>query len=311
MMTARIKDKVEFENISILLDSFSNDVLSLVGLTSPKRKSVLTAQLIDSIRRVEFLRIKSERAKSASLHTPYSKSFEPLGGAAVLLKAGQTDDAYWLVYLATHFGKHKVDGWNLTEDFYGRFGQGGVWNWAAASQDPLAISDWLETVYPNVTKVGRSRRFGNHRKFETLKPGPKGTGHALATYIQWVGQHGSHRALINDAHKRVGQDPQEVFAYLYKDLDKVAKLGRLGKFDLLCNLSNLMIAPILPDKAYIAESTGPKVGAKLLFGGGFRTKRLEEASAKLAEHLNVSPQVIEDALCNWQKSPDEYVYFRG
>lgn len=310
-MTFRIKDKEKFESISNVLVDFSKAVFSLVGLTSAKRKSVLVAQLIDSIRRIEYLRIKSERAKPASLHTPYSGSFEPFGGAAALFKVGRTDDAYWLVYLATHFGKHKIDGWNLTEDFYGRFEQGGVWDWATASQDPEAISNWLEEIYPDITSAGRSRRFGNHRKFETLKPGPKGTGHALTTYIRWVGQHGSHQALINDAHKRVGQNPKEVYAYLYKDLDKVAKLGRLGKFDLLCNLSNLMIAPILPDKAYIAESTGPKEGAKLLFGNELSTKSLDDACAKLSELLDVSPQVIEDALCNWQKSPDKYVYFRG
>ncbi|MCG8508987.1 MAG: hypothetical protein MI741_07135 [Rhodospirillales bacterium] len=310
-MMVRIKDKKKFEEISSLLETFPNEVSPFVGLTGPESKFVLVAQLIDSIRRTEFLRIKSVRAKSASLYTPYSGSFEPFGGAAAMHKVGQVDDAYWLVYLASHFGKHKTDGWNLTEDFYGRFGQGGVWNWTVASKDPLAISDWLETVYPHITNAGRSRRFGNHRKFETLKPGPKGTGHAIATYIDLVNQHGSHQALIDHAQKSVGQNPKEVFAHLYRELDRVAKLGRLGKFDLLCNLSNLQVAPIVPDKAYIAESTGPKAGARLLFGNDLNTGQLEETCAKLAEHLGVSPQVIEDALCNWQKSPNEYIYFRG
>lgn len=308
-MSGRIKGKKLSNEITELLDSFPGP--QFVGLCSDERKSVLVAQLIDSIRRIEYLRITSIRARSAGLHTPYSGSFQPFGGAAVMHKAGRTDDAYWLVYLATHFGKHKSDGWNLTEDFYGRFGQGGVWDWATASQDPLAISHWLETIYPHVTSAGRSRRFGNHRKFETLKPGPKGTGHAVATYIEWVREHGSHQALMRDVQKRVGQNPKDVFACLYKDLDKVAKLGRLGKFDLLCNLSNLLIAPILADRPYITGSTGPADGAKLLFGNGLSIGALDGACAQLAEHLDVSPQVIEDALCNWQKSPEKYIYFRG
>ncbi len=79
----------------------------------------------------------------------------------------------------------------------------------------------------------------------------------MKTYIQWIEQYGSHQALIDNVHKRVGQNPKEVFAYLYKELDKVSKLGRLGKFDLLCNLSNLLIAPILPDNAYIADLNWP------------------------------------------------------
>jgi hypothetical protein len=310
-MPHRIKDKVKSQKIHDLLDKFPHVQLPFVGLTTAARKSVLVAQLVDSVRRLEYLRLTSLRARSAALYMPYSGSFAPFGGAAALHKGGRIDDAYWLVYLATHFGKHKSDGWNLTEDFYGQFGQGATWDWATASQNPQSIANWLAGVYPNVTGSGRSRRFGNHRKFETLKPGPKGTGHAVATYIEWVLSYGSHQNLINHAHARVGQNPKDVFAFLYKELDKVAKLGRLGKFDFLCNLSNLLIAPILPDIAYIAGSTGPVAGAKLLFGAGKTIRQLEFACAELATHLDVSPQVIEDALCNWQKRPDRYVYFRG
>lgn len=308
-MSGRVKDKQLVDRISGLLRNFPG--APLVGLSSQLHMSTLVAQLVDSIRRIEYLNITSVRARSIGLCTPYSGSFQPLGGAAVLNKAGRTDDAYWLVYLATHFGKHKTDGWNLTEDFYGRFGQGGVWDWASASQNPFAVADWLQANYPHVTCAGRSRRFGNHRKFETLKPGPKGTGHAVATYINWIAAYGSHQAMIKHIQQRVGQNPKDVFARLYKEIDQVAKLGRLGKFDLLCNLSNLMIAPILPDIAYIKEATGPKAGARLLFGNAMNVKQLEVACSGLAEHLSVSPQVIEDALCNWQKSPTNYIYFRG
>jgi hypothetical protein len=306
-MPSRIKDQEKTEKLSGLLDEFSKDALPLVGLTTDARKEVLVAQIVDSIRRIEYLNAVSVRSKSPNLHTPYSDSFDPFGGAAVLHKAGQTDEAYWLVYLATHFGKHKTDGWNLTEDIYGRLGQGSVWDWATVSQAPLALGQWLATVHPAQTRIGRSRRFGNHRKFETLKAGPKGTGHAVATYIDWVAAHGSHDAMIKSVQAQVGQNPQEVFGFLYKDLDNVAKLGRLGKFDLLCNWSNLMIAPIFPDKAYIAGSTGPKAGARLLFGNGLGLRALECACSKLSTHLDVSPQVIEDSLCNWQKSPAKYI----
>lgn len=307
----RIKDQTKSNQISTQLDDFSANHIPLVGMNSASRKSTLIAQIIDSIRRTEYLLQISIRSSSASLYTPYSGSFQPLAGAAALHKAGQIDDAYWLVYLATHFGKHKHDGWNLTEDIYGRFGQGGVWDWNAVSQDPQAIANWLQANYPHVTSAGRSRRFGNHRKYETLKPGPKGTGHAAATYIAWINAHGSHAALIQSAQASVGQNPQEVFAFLYRNLNNVAKMGRLGKFDLLCNLSNLQIAPIFPDKGYIKEATGPKSGAQLLFGNALNVSQLEDACVDLASHLNVSAQVIEDSLCNWQKSPDNYIYFNG
>ena len=307
----RNKDQARSNQLSNQLDVFSANKIPLVGMSNANRKSTLIAQVVDSIRRMEYLRLVSIRSSSASLTTPYSGSFQPLAGAAAKYKSGQVDDAYWLVYLATHFGKHKSDGWNLTEDIYGKFGQGGFWDWNTVSQNPQAMANWLQANYPHVTSVGRSRRFGNHRKFETLKPGPKGTGHAVATYIDWVNAHGSHSALIQNAQAAVGQNPQEVFAFLYKELDKVAKLGRLGKFDFLCNLSNLQIAPIYPDKGYIKGATGPKSGAQLLFGNPLTADQLENACVDLATYLNVSAQVIEDSLCNWQKSPEKYIYFNG
>ena len=297
--------------ISDALDGFHSDHAAIEGLGDAARKTVLVRQLIDSIRRVEYLNAISARSESANLYSPYSGSFQPLAGAVALHKQGNVDDAYWLVFLATHFGKHGVDRWNLTEDFYGRFGTGGLWDWATASADRQAVADWLEAVHPDVTAYGRSRRFGNHRKYETFKPGPKGTGHAVATYIDWIGTYGSHQSLIEDVQKRVGQNPKDVFACLYLEMDRVARFGRLGKFDFLCNLSNLMIAPIVPDTAHVAEASGPKAGARLLFGAAPSVAQLDFACAKLADHLNVSPQVIEDALCNWQKSPDQYQLFRG
>lgn len=309
-MQLRIKNEKLSLEYTAAIHSFSGSC-RLVGLTNDIRIDMLVAQIIDSVRRIEYLRLVAARAKSPALHTPYSGSFEPFGGAVVLNNAGKIDDAYWLLYLATHFGKHKDDGWNLTEDFYGRFGQGGVWDWASAKQDPAAIAKWLAKIYPSGTTSGRSRRFGNHRKFETLKPGTKGTGHALSTYISWINQFGSHQAMIASAQKFVGQNPQAVFAYLYKSLSKVAKLGRLGKFDLLCNWSNLMIAPIFPDKSYISGSTGPRAGAALLFGGNCTVSQLDTCCSALGHHLKVSPQVIEDSLCNWQKSPEKYAFFRG
>lgn len=306
----RIKDQQKYDAYSACLEAFDQEVQPLIGLGNAARKDCFVMQLIDSARRIEFLQSKAARATSPKLHQPYSGSFDPFGGAAVFDKAGNRDDAYWLVYLATFCGKHKDDGWSLTEDIYGRFGQGGVWDWTTVNADPRGFEDWLAESYPAVTSAGRSRRFGNHRKFETLKPGPKGMGNSVSTYLAWIGQYGSHEAMIANAQATVGQNPRSVFRFVYDELDQVARFARLGKFDLLCNWSNLLIAPIIPDKAYIKGSTGPIDGAKLLFGN-LPVAELEEKSAALAHSLELSPQGVEDALCNWQKLPSKYRYFKG
>jgi hypothetical protein len=52
----------------------------------------------------------------------------------------------------------------------------------------------------------------------------------------------------------------------------------------------------------------------LVFGNrAFRAgaKALGDRVDGLDPYLNVGKQVLEDSLCNWQKSPERYVYFKG
>jgi len=62
-------------------------------------------------------------------------------------------------------------------------------------------------------------------------------------------------------------------------------------------------------------ATGPLAGAKLLFykdrAHSVSAKALQAKVDALDDYLNVGKQVIEDSLCNWQKQPDKYEYFRG
>jgi hypothetical protein len=80
-------------------------------------------------------------------------------------------------------------------------------------------------------------------------------------------------------------------------------------------LGKLGIAPISPGSTHIKDATGPIKGARLLFGGSRDAKlsayELEERLAHFGQAVVLGPQVLEDALCNWQKSPDVYIRFRG
>ena len=83
-------------------------------------------------------------------------------------------------------------------------------------------------------------------------------------------------------------------------------------------VGKLGLAPIEPDSAYLKNSTGPLAGAKLLFGGNktasLRPDNLEECLVDLEAHLDLGPfgmQVLEDGLCNWQKSPKSFMPFRA
>ncbi|HGA4822378.1 TPA: hypothetical protein ACISVG_004682, partial [Salmonella enterica subsp. enterica serovar Corvallis] len=83
----------------------------------------------------------------------------------------------------------------------------------------------------------------------------------------------------------------------------------------LTMLEKLNIMDIEADSTYMAEATGPRRGANLLFGGStsniYSTTLLENWVSELDSYLNVGMQVMEDSLCNWQKSPERFIRFRG
>ncbi|ECE0830443.1 hypothetical protein AH639_23360, partial [Salmonella enterica subsp. enterica] len=87
------------------------------------------------------------------------------------------------------------------------------------------------------------------------------------------------------------------------------------KFDFLTMLEKLNIMDIEADSTYMSEATGPRRGANLLFGGStsniYSTTLLENWVSELDSYLNVGMQVMEDSLCNWQKSPERFIRFRG
>ena len=91
----------------------------------------------------------------------------------------------------------------------------------------------------------------------------------------------------------------------------ISRFGRLARFDYLTMIGKLGLAPIEPGSTYMQSSTGPVEGARLLFETNNSPKTLDRWLVDLGTQLKVNMQVLEDALCNWQKSPDRFVPFRG
>jgi hypothetical protein len=121
--------------------------------------------------------------------------------------------------------------------------------------------------------------------------------------------------LITDFQKEIGENPRKLFDYLYCSMTEVTSFGRMAKFDYLTMLGKLELARIEPGSPYLEGSTGPLAGARLLFSGSntadISSQDLDSRSVELGDALGVGMQVVEDALCNWQKSPGKFVPFRG
>jgi hypothetical protein len=115
---------------------------------------------------------------------------------------------------------------------------------------------------------------------------------------------------MNESVQAANGDPRAAFDSVYRSMEAVKRFGRLARFDYLTMVGKLELAPIKPGSAYIRGSTGPLAGARLLFGNGTAAK-LDEWLVHLDGKLQVGMQVLEDSLCNWQKSPEEFRAFRG
>jgi len=216
--------------------------------------------------------------------------------------------------LFVQLGAQPAGKWRLIREIYGKLGQDSVWKWSNVVRDPSAMGSWLHEFAEVLKRPGAGRKFGNHRKFESLAD----TGRTINTYVAWVGPDG-HQELVNaalhEARRLGGNERRVAFDVLYRSMDAVSRFGRLAKFDYLCMLGKLQLAPIEPGSTYVKDATGPASGARLLFGGTkqakIRPQQLEDFLSDLESHLGIGMQALEDAICNWQKSPDEFKTFRG
>ncbi|MCD9147462.1 alpha-glutamyl/putrescinyl thymine pyrophosphorylase clade 3 protein [Pseudophaeobacter flagellatus] len=287
----------------------------LPSIASAQRRRCWAQQIVSSLRRISYTDTLMTRGVNAARCDPNSGIFDPVRGSLYYQRNGQLDEAVWLAFVLTHFGKHAVDEWKLAANVYGSFGAGPVWTFAQYAANPAGFENMLGANSGRLADASNSGSFSNHRKFQSKKP--FAIAKTFRTYYEWQTEFGGFRDRMIATHASVGQEAHAAFDALYKSMKGVYGFGggRLGRFDFLTMLGKLQLAPIAPGSVYLDKATGPLAGARLLFFNNrdhsITGKALEPRVDALDEILGVGKQVIEDSLCNWQKSPDAYVYFRG
>ena len=281
----------------------------LPGISTSQRREVLAWQMVASLRRLEYTLLLKSRPIHPARVDPNSAMFDPERAAIFHLRCGDLDEAFWITFLSIHFGKHARHGWQRLRDIYSGLGQR-PWSWANYSADPIAFRRWLAA---NETRIGGA--FGNHRKYGSIRTdSEQGTDKVLQEYLDWIGPTRSHRQLVTRLVQAGGNDPHTIYDRFYRDM-RVRQFGRLGRFDFLALVGRLDLAPITPGSAYLTGATGPRAGARLLYGGTrdakLRVKDLDLWLVELNQDLCIGMQPIEDSLCNWQKSPDKFIHFKG
>jgi len=300
-------DKILIQEMEAKLASFSQTIKRIPGVRVVANKYCLARQIIDSIRRVKYVTTISERVVSESISNPVLNSFNPLKAAVWHKNNANIDEAFWLIFLSTHFGKNKRTGWELMRNVYGQLNSGNLWTWDLVINHQAEFQDWIDE---NLDALSDTGKFSNHRKYESLRL----SGRVVTSYMHWVGEDFKHQQKIDSLVDLENDNSTWLFESLYNSMNSVFRFGRTAKFDYLCMVGKIGLADIQPGLTYMAGASGPIFGARLLFGDDRLTpKQVEPILAELNEHLDLyfGMQVLEDALCNWQKSPSSYIYFNG
>jgi hypothetical protein len=309
--TLRIADRNRAAAITTKLIEFDNNHRKLPGISTEERRASLVRQMIDSLHRIEYVTRLGEREIAPQRADPGSVLFDPLKAAVLHRHAGDVDEAAWLVFLATHFGFHVKVGWRSTRMIYGALGRQEPWTWAKVSASPSGFREWFGAVASDLVSV----TFGNHRKYESIRVDAReNLADTVSSYVSWVGANRGHSLLFSETFDLNGQDPRRTFEALYTSMD-VSRFGRTARFDYLTMMGKIGIWNIDPPHPYFGTATGPVEGAKLLFTGtktgSAQRSDLSAQVITLGDFLGLNMQVMEDSLCNWQKSPGRYIPFRG
>jgi hypothetical protein len=197
------------------LIAFHKEQLPLIGIVPVENMLAFVDQLIDSLQRVEYVHKVRARPLSPLRAEPKSELFDPVRAAIVMATNGQREEAFWLVFLATHCGRNLRTGWMLARELYGAY-EDMPWTWARVAAEPAGYGEWVEH-----NRAFFAGKFGNHRKYESLKNGGRGTGVVVKTYVKWVKEHRSHAEMIASALAQAQGDPRRAFGLLYESMAAV------------------------------------------------------------------------------------------
>ena len=308
----RPRDRELAQQLEAGLCSFHRVNHPLPGIPDSNRRESFIEQLLESVHRVKYVSVIRARDVSDRRADPDDELFDPMKAAIIHQRQGGIDEAFWMVFLFVHFGKNAQAGWRYAREVYGRLGAPGRWDWASTSADPTGFRFWLSAHQDELKRKGVPGGFGNHHKYQSLSAySETGTGAAFESYVRWVGPPRTHGELMEHGCQQANGDPRKSFDNLYRSMSTVASFGRTARFDYLTMVGKLKLAPIEPGSTYMQSATGPLKGARLLFGVRESATKLDQWLVELDVQLNVGMQVLEDALCNWEKSPTKFIPFRG
>lgn len=262
-------------------------VLKQQGVVASKQEQCRFVEFIDRSTRHRKL-VKQRWAKNKL------KDDDILRLIQIARDDGDLDEAIWRSFLAAHFGRSSANAAiagqiESAAILLCGFGSEPKWAWNKVVARPKRFRNWLYDHSDDLTSLS----FGNHRKYESHKPDLLWV--VFESFFDMANDYGGPAGIV-----AVDADCDDQFHMLYRRLSSLHQFGRTGRFDFLVMLLDLGLISAEPQSCYLRGATGPRKGAVRLWG-----KRgigeLEKLAVELSERVGVSPVVVEDALCNWQK----------
>jgi|GEM_PF-4226380 len=262
--------------------------------------NILARQTSDSIRRIEIYEsyrrraIKAVNEKQDFIHT-----------SIPFVLAQRSDlsqsNRIWVLYVATYFGKNNKSKWDL-------------FNRATFDKNGSIIlfeeiEKDLESYFKYLLKSDffDGCDYSNHRKFTAKRlTGPKGVFQSMEYFVRNINQY--------------SVDDKIDFHSMYKLGQKIPSFGRLAAFDFTSSLVKCGLNVEEPISMYAEHSTGPlnAIGLLLMLSNkdSSSMSKIDLCSNLMKwflEHTNIFMvgQVLEDAICNWQKNTSVYRRYTG
>lgn len=261
---------------------------------------ILSKQTSDSIRRIKIYETYRLRALQA---VKEKETFIHSSNPFVL--AQRTDlsikERLWIVYLATYFGKSNKSKWELFKRASFRKDNTLI-KFEEIQEDLVSYFNYLLSF-----DFFDGCSYSNHRKFTAKKLiGEKG----LFNSIEY---------LISHINLYLNENEIE-FHDMYVESKKIPNFGRLAGFDFTCTLVKCGLNVKEPISMYADYSTGPLEGLKLLLNlTGKNTSKTSQIQLSVDlmdwflknSKIFMVGQVLEDAICNWQKDTSNYIRYTG
>lgn len=261
---------------------------------------ILAKQSIDSIRRIEIYRAYRIRADQAVFS---NKSYIFTSNPFVLCQRPdlEVQDKVWIIYLATYFGKSDKSKWELFER--AAFNQKkSFFSFALVKSDLDMYFQYLSSI-----DFFQNCNYSNHRKFTAKKlQGEKGFFRSVEYFVKNIDEYTPKCRM--DFHK------------MFQLSQKIPNFGRLAGFDFTSSLVKCGVNVDEPLSMYAENSTGPLQGLGLLLrltsnnsSKSTQIKLSHELTEWFLENSKIFMvgQVLEDAICNWQKNTRTYIKYKG